>query len=106
MSDEAPLDPAAERVVGKLKRLILVSGLFTTLAIATVFGVIGYRLFRAEGSLAEQTATLPRGARVVAVAVGDGRLAVTVDVAGATEIRLYDLKTLKATGRLGFAAAP
>lgn len=69
---------------------------------------IGYRLFRADGSVqvTDVTATLPKGARIVSTAAVGDRLAVTVDIGGATEIRTYDVKTLKAVGRLKFANEP
>ena len=43
---------------------------------------------------------------MVASAVADGRIAVTLDIGGATEIRTYDLKTLRETGRIRFATEP
>jgi len=107
-ADEKPLDPAAAKMVGRIKWLMLVSGLTTMVAIGAVLFVIGYRVFRSEGSAAtaEVTALLPKGARIVATAVADDRIAVTVDIAGATEIRTFDLRTLRQTGRLRFATEP
>jgi hypothetical protein len=49
---------------------------------------------------------LPKGARVVTTAVSDDRIVVTLDAGGAIEIRTFDLKTLKQTGRLQFANEP
>jgi len=86
---------------------MLIAGATTVIAIAAVIGVIGYRVFKAEGSAsAEVTALLPKGARVIATAVAEDRIAVTVDVGGAIEIRTFDAKTLKPTGRLKFATEP
>jgi hypothetical protein len=105
--DEAPLDPAAARIVAKVRWLMLIAGATTLLAIAAVIGVIGYRVFKAEGSAsADVTALLPKGARVIAAAVAEDRIAVTLDVGGAIEIRIFDAKTLKPTGRLRFATEP
>jgi hypothetical protein len=105
--DEASFDPAAARIVAKVRWLMMISGATTLLAIATVIGVIGYRVFKAEGSApAEVTALLPKGARVIATGVAEDRIAVTVDVGGAIEIRTFDAKTLKPTGRLKFATEP
>jgi hypothetical protein len=42
----------------------------------------------------------------VATAVAEDRIAVTLDVGGATEVRIFDLKTLRLTGRLRFATEP
>jgi hypothetical protein len=105
--DEAPFDPAAARIVAKVRWLMLIAGATTLLAIAAVIGVIGYRVFKAEGSAsADVTALLPKGARVIATAVAEDRIAVTVDVGGAIEIRTFDVKTLKPTGRLRFGTEP
>lgn len=105
--DEAPLDPAAARIVAKVRWLMLIAGATTLLAIAAVIGVIGYRVFKAEGSApADVTAVLPKGARVISAAVAEDRIAVTLDVGGAIEIRTFDAKTLKPTGRLRFATEP
>jgi hypothetical protein len=105
--DEAPFDPAAARIVAKVRWLMLISGATTLVAIAAVVGVIGYRVFKAEGSApAEVTALFPKGARIIATAIADDRIAVTVDVGGAIEIRTFDAKTLKPAGRLKFATEP
>ena len=96
-------------MVANVRRLMLISGVTTLLAIAAVIGVIGYRLFKAEGSAAAQadvTALLPKGARILATSVAEDRIAVTVDAGGAIEIRTFDLRTLKPTGRLKFATEP
>jgi len=86
---------------------MLISGATTLVAIAAVFGVIGYRVFKAEGSApAEVTALLPKGARVVATAIAEDRIMVTIDVGGTIEIRIFDAKTLNPAGRLKFATEP
>jgi hypothetical protein len=106
--DDAPLDPAAAKMVTRVKWLMLVSGVTTMVAIAAVIGVIGYRVFKAEGSAAtaEVTALLPKGARIVSTSVAEDRVVVTVDIGGAVEIRTFDLRTLKPAGRLRFAIEP
>jgi hypothetical protein len=109
LDDEPPLDPAAARMIAKVRWLMLISGITTLVAITAVIGVIGYRVFKSEGSAAaavEVTALLPKGARIVATAVAEDRIAVTVDVGGAIEIRTFDVKSLKPTGRLRFATEP
>jgi hypothetical protein len=107
--DEKPLDPAAARMVARVRWLMLISGVTTLVAIAAVIGVIGYRLFKAEGSAAasaDVTALLPKGARIVSTAVAEDRIVVTIDTGGAIEIRTFDARTLKAAGRLRFATEP
>jgi hypothetical protein len=106
-SAEEELDPAAARVLAKVRALMLISAATAGLAIAAVIGVIGYRVFKAEGSApAEVTALLPKGARVVATALAEDRVVVTLDIGGAIEIRTFDAKTLKPIGRLKFATEP
>jgi hypothetical protein len=83
-----------------------ISGATTLIAIAAVLGVIGYRVFKAEGSAAEATALLPKGARVIATATAEDRIVVTIDVNGSIEVHAFDLKTLKRVGRLRFATEP
>jgi hypothetical protein len=106
--DEKPLDPAAARVVARLKWLMVIASATTFVAIAAVLGVIGYRVFKSEGSAAsvDATALLPKGALIVSTAVTEDRIAVTIDINGAVEIRTFDLRTLKPTGRLRFATEP
>ena len=107
--DDQPLDPAAARIVAKVRWLMLISGVTTMVAITAVIAVIGYRVFRSEGSVAaavDVTALLPKGARIVATAVAEDRIAVTVDIGGATEIRTFDAHTLKPAGSLRFTTEP
>jgi hypothetical protein len=110
--DEKPLDPAAAGIVAKVRWLMIISGVTTLVAIAAVVGVIGYRVFRAEGSAAQSaaradvTTVLPKGARVVAITAAEDRIIVTIELAGALEARTFDLKTLAPVGRLRFATEP
>ena len=105
--DEQPLDPAAQRIVDKVRWLMLLSGFATFLGIAVVIGVVSYRFFRSEGSTpAESVALLPKGARIVSVATAEDRIVVTLENQGSTEVRTFDVKTLRATGRLRFANEP
>ena len=87
---------------------MLLSGFATFLGIAVVIGVVGYRFFRAEGSAApsEVVAMLPKGAKIVSVTPAQDRIVVTLEIAGATEIRTFDVKTLRPAGRLRFANEP
>jgi hypothetical protein len=100
--------PEQAALFARVRRLMLIAGLTTALAICAVLVAIGYRLFRTEGSTVatDTTATLPKGARIVSTAVAGDRLVVTLDRGGAVEIRTFDAKTLKPTGRLSFAVEP
>jgi hypothetical protein len=106
---EAPVADATAPVMARVRLLMIISGLTTLVAIAAVLTAIGYRVFRAGGTgppAAESIITLPKGARVVANSVAGDSLVVTLDIGGATEIRAFDLKTLKETGRIRFVTAP
>jgi hypothetical protein len=107
-NDEPPLPPEQQKIVARVRWLMLISGFATILGIAVVVGVIGYRFSRGGGNVApaEVTAMLPKGARVTATAVADDRIAVTIEQGGTLEIRTFDLKTLKPAGRLRFATEP
>ena len=102
--------PDQAALFARVRRMMLIAGLTTAVAIGAVLIAIGYRLFRSEGSVTtaatEITATLPRGARIVATAVAGDRLVVTLDIGGVTEIRTFDAHTLKPAGRLKFVSEP
>ena len=100
--------PEQAALFARVRRMMLIAGLTTALAVAAVLIAIGCRLFRAEGSTVatDITATLPKGARIVATGVAGDRLLVTLDIGGLTEIRTFDAHTLKAAGRLKFASEP
>ena len=86
---------------------MLISGLATVLGIAVVITVIGYRVFKSDGSTtSDVTAQLPKGARIVTTAVAGDYVVVTLDVGGVTEIRSFDAKTLRPAGRLRFVTEP
>jgi uncharacterized protein DUF6476 len=106
---DKPLDPAAERLVAKVRRLMAISVLCTGLAVAAVLAVIGYRVFRGEGSAArpaDVSVNLPKGAKVVATAVHEDRLVVTTDAGGVTEIHVFDVRTLQLRGRIRLQPEP
>jgi hypothetical protein len=103
-------DAATAGVAARVRLMMLISGLTTLIAIAAVIGVIGYRIYHLGGSgsgpVAEGIVTLPKSARVISTAVAGDRIVVTLDIGGATEIRSFDLKTLKEAGRIRFATEP
>ena len=101
--------PEQAALFARVRRMMLIAGLTTALAVAAVLIAIGYRLFRSEGSAVattDITAALPKGARIVSTGVAGDRLVVTLDIGGATEIRTFDAKTLKPAGKLRFVSEP
>ncbi|WP_424627966.1 hypothetical protein [Bradyrhizobium sp. SYSU BS000235] len=110
MTETVAPDPTPEQaaLIARVRRMMLIAGLTTAVGVGALLVVIGYRLFKTDGSasIVDITATLPKGARIVATAAAGDRLAVTVDIGGVTEIRTFDAKTLKPAGRLRFANEP
>jgi hypothetical protein len=112
MSDEQPLDPEAAKAIAKVRRLMMIASATTFIALAVVLAVIGYRVFRWQGSaqpvppgppVPETALSLPAGAKVLSSAIGEGRVVLTVEVAGAIELRSFDLNTLKPLGSVRLA---
>jgi len=104
---EEALTPEQERIISKFRRFSSVSMLIMVLGVAAVLGVISYRMMRGKPlATSEVTALLPKGASIVSTAVSGDVVVVTLNVAGATEIRTFDLKTLAPAGTLRFAIEP
>jgi hypothetical protein len=100
--------PEQAALFARVRRMMLIAGLTSALAVAAVLIAVGYRLFRVQESavLTDTTAVLPKGARILSTAVAGDRLVVTLDIGGTTEIRTFDARTLKPAGRLKFANEP
>lgn len=110
MTDPATTEPTPEQtaaLMARVRRMMMIAGLTTALGMSAILIVIGYRLYtRAEAvsiAPADLIEMLPKGARIVSTSVAADRLVVTVEAGGALEIRTFDARTLKATGRLKFA---
>ena len=112
MTDIVAPEPTSEQaaLIARVRRMMVIAGLTSALAVVVVLIAVGYRLYRGEGSTTvastDITATLPKGARIVSTGVAGERLVVTLDIGGATEIRTFDAKTLKPAGTLKFASEP
>jgi hypothetical protein len=113
MTETTLPEPTQEQaaLIARVRRMMLIAGLTSTLAVAVVLIAIGYRLYRGEGSPAAASspdiiASLPKGARIVSTGIAGERLVVSLDVGGATEIRTFDVKTLKPSGKLRFVGEP
>ena len=112
MTDTVAPEPTPEQAAlfARVRRMMLIAGLTSALAVAVVLIAVGYRLYRGEGSPAaavmDTIATLPKGARIVSTAVAGERLVLTLDIGGVTEIRTFDARTLKPAGKLRFVNEP
>ena len=100
--------PDQAALFARVRRMMLIAGLTTAVAVGAVLIAIGYRLFRSEGSMVttDTTAMLPKGARIVSTGIAGDRLVVTLEAGGTTEIRTFDAHSLKPAGRLKFANEP
>ena len=117
---ESVPDAAAANVIAKVRRLMLVSMAVTVIAVGSVFGFVGYRIFKGEGMVEKKadklpesspiptdvTLSLPRGAKVIQSAVANDRLIMTLEIDGKIEVRTFDVNTLQPAGRLNFSATP
>ena len=110
MTETALPEPTPEQAALflRVRRMMLIAGLTTAVAVSAVLVAIGYRLFRGEGSAAvtDITVLLPKGARIVSTGLAGDRLVVTLDLGGTTEIHIFEAHTLKPTGKLRFATEP
>jgi hypothetical protein len=106
-SDEGSMPKEVAVVVTRARWLMLIAAVTTAIAIAAVAAVIGYRLFgdrnSLAGSIVNGTIFLPPDAHVVSTTISNGRIYVTLDMAGTNEVRIYDLKTLQQVGDLRFS---
>ena len=110
MSNDAnPLDADQAAALNRIRRLMMIASVTTFVAIAIVFGVIGFKVYKSADAappLAAAEASLPPGAKVLSTAIGDRRLVLTLDIAGAVELRSFDLETLRPIGRLRLESKP
>ena len=111
MTDTVAPEPTPEQAAlfARVRRMMMIAGLTSALAVVVVLIAVGYRLYRGEGSApaasTDVAATLPKGARIVSTGVAGDRLVVTLDIGGTTEIRTFDAKTLKPAGKLRFVVS-
>jgi len=110
MTDTFYPEPSPEHaaMMARVRKMMLIAGLTTAVAIGAMLIAIGYRLFNLEGRApaTDITARLPKGAKIHATAVAGDRLVLMLDVNGQTEIRTFDAHTLKPAGSLKFTTEP
>src|SRR5215467_8370208 len=88
--------------------IMLISALTMVLVIAAVITVIGYRMFGGSGPVVatDEVIPLPKGARLISTSASAGRVAVLIELDRVNELRTFDIKKLKQTGRLRFPREP
>ncbi|MCF8477658.1 MAG: hypothetical protein K9G60_11570 [Pseudolabrys sp.] len=109
--DVKPLDQDQARALLKVRRFMMIASVTTFIAIAVVFGIIGYKVYKSGDSAVSRappdvTVALPAGAKVLSTAVGGDRIVVTLEVGGVVEMRTFDPGTLQPLGRLRLEARP
>lgn len=109
--DVKPLDQDQARALLKVRRFMMIASVTTFIAIAVVFGIIGYKVYKSGDSAVSRappdvTVALPAGAKVLSTAVGGDRIVVTLEVGGVVEMRAFDPGTLQPLGRLRLEARP
>jgi hypothetical protein len=80
--DDAPLDPAAERLRRKLSRLLIVSGGFMLLGFVAVFAAIVYKLSHPAARDAANPAAYVAAPVEAAIAVSSGARLAAADLDG------------------------
>lgn len=109
--DDAPLDPAAERLQQKLRRLVFFSSLIMLAGFVAVFSVIIYKVAGPGASSSalngeELAATISVGpiATVRDVEFVNGRMMVLVEEGAATALLQIDPVTGRVLGRTDFVS--
>lgn len=103
--EEAPLDPAAQRLQAKLRRLLLGSSLIMFLGFIAVFAAIMYKINASGGSAADgfaETIALAPGSTVESATLSDGVLVLLVRKENATSVVYADAQTGAVLGTTGF----
>lgn len=104
--EEAPLDPATQRVQAKLKRLLLGSSLIMFAGFIAVFAAILYKINSYKADPADvafaETVNVGANAEVLQVTVSDGLLLVLVREGTTTALLRFDPADGKALGRTVF----
>jgi hypothetical protein len=115
MSDDAkPLDPEQMQQLARIRRFMMIASVTTFVAIAIVFAVIGYKVYKSGDNaqalaptLPLAAAGLPPGAKVLSTTVGDRRVVLTVETqGGAVELHSFDLETLRPVARFRLESKP
>lgn len=105
---EAPLDPAAQRLQAKLKRLLAVSSLIMVLGFVAVFAAIIYKLTEGgtrpgAGDIAA-TVAIGKDGQVESMAMAEGRLILLVREGTASRLLYLDPATGQVLGETAFVA--
>lgn len=99
--DDKPLDPAAQRLQQKMRRLVLISSLTMLLGLAAVFVAIIYRVNKIDDTEAHEfvsSLSLPAGHEVRSATLSDGKIILLLRSNGADTLNIYDAQSGRALG--------
>ncbi|MEP3278457.1 MAG: DUF6476 family protein [Stappiaceae bacterium] len=109
-NDQEPeLDPAAQRIQQKLRRLLMGSSFIMVLGLIAVLAAIIYRINRDDPSASDTlslaaTIAIDENASIKSVQVDGDRIFVLVDENGATALLMIDAGTGRLLNRTEFVA--
>lgn len=101
---DKPLDPAAQRLQQKMRRLVLISSLTMVLGLAAVFVAIIYRINMIDDTGAREfvsSLSVPAGHEVRSATLSDGKIVLLLRANGSDTLNIFDAQSGKA---LGFVA--
>ena len=110
-------DPAATEIspeqaallARRVRVMMVIAGFTTAIGMAAILITVGYSSIAARARPRRSAISrrrLPKGARITSTAVSADRVVVTVETPAGLEVRTFDARTLKLTGRLRFATEP
>ena len=101
LEDETPLSPEQDRIVRRMRRMVMASSAIMLFGFLIVFGVIGWRLSQSDEG--QQSAYLPPGdavsikdidpARIVSASLDGDRVLLVVDSGRVAVLVVLDLET-------------
>ncbi|OKL44087.1 hypothetical protein [Pseudovibrio exalbescens] len=107
VEDEA-LDPAAQRIQQKMRRLLMGSSLVMLIGFVAVFAAIFYKISAGSNSVSAEavaaTIALSPDAKVLQVALSEGQLVLLVNEGAGQALIYVDPVTGKKLGRTDFMA--
>jgi len=103
---EKPLDPAAQRLQTRMRRLILISSLTMVLGLMSVFVAILYRINRSDETRTDKIPALalthsieiPSSHTILSATISNGRIIVHLRADGRDSIRIFDAGSGKPLG--------
>lgn len=97
--DDRPLTPEQQQVLNRARLAFAITMGLIVVGFITIAGVVVYRVSRSAppppSTVAAQSVSLPSGANVISVTVGEGTIAATYSVGPSVQVRVFDAATGK-----------